>query len=709
MKKPLADKSGLFDRDPANFETDKAALEAILQAAVNVELFTIPLYMTSMYSLQGVHQITGKKSKLYEGRLWPGLAPSFNKGAFGNKPENEKAFNTIFSVFIEEMLHLQMASNLSTSLGLTPKYTQMSPVDANYAWSVYGDDKTVIPYILDFKDCVAPYDQIKVKLGALTLEQNELFLAIEAPESPEEAEPGEKKKMSAVERIKEKAEERLHQYFPEVPFKNWAPGDDLPLFGTIGHMYQCLWDYLDIEYKEKDGTIWTLFEKVYDSTALQQDLFNTAGSGHPYREYPDLETTVSGWLPDRAKEVVFKLICGITDQGEGKGISKNIRPRKGLMAVNPINQSSDDALKGDYPSYDDKGDAVIIDGKPASTHAHARYENDKTDHYERFEEIREDLESDRILTWDNWRADWPATKGGKWQASDLVTPAHVKDEYDIPSPQAVADALNRIGTPIKDGELDQKKFDENYKQFCQIATGAIAGITTVLDQFWDADVQPVSFPFPSMGGSGDRLMMCWAVFGKVPNLAVGVEPRIPGVLYHACQGMNLNPNVVTDDQCGSPQVYHNCKGSNSCKAEGGCGFVQEIGKSSNCGGSSKVQAKVQAGCPTPPSIAYSAPADNMCGGFGGCAVPISASQIYPDFTNTQGNPNVGAMELNDFTGPKFNTTTIPNDAIMFKSGDFVYDIAWEAFSKVMAHRNPDAPAPVKPAPSDIRLAFPPST
>lgn len=704
MKKPLADKSGLFDRDPANFETDKAALEAIIQAAVNVELFTIPLYMTSMYSLQGVHQITGKKSKLYEGRLWPGLAPSFRPGSLGNIAENETAFNTIFSVFIEEMLHLQMASNLATSLGVTPEFTQMSPEAANYAWSVYGEDKTVIPYIVDFKDCVAPYDKIRVKLGSLTLEQNELFLAIEAPEAPEEAEPGKPAKVSAVERIKEKAEDRIHGYFPEVPFKGWAPGDPLPLFGTIGHMYQCLWDYLDIEYKEADGRIWTLFEKIYNPAALQQDLFNTAGSGHPYREYPDLETTVSGWLPDRAKEVIFKLICGITDQGEGKGITKNIRPRMGLMAVSPVNQSSDDALKGDYPSYTDQGEPA------PSSHAHARYENDKTDHYDRFEEIKEDLLSGKILTWDNWRTDWPETKGGKWLASDLKGANYDNNTYNLPPAEEVAAALNRLGTPKNaDGSIDTEKFAANYKQFCQIATGAIAGITTVLNNFWDATKQPVNFPFPSMGGSGDRLMMCWAVYGKFPDLSIGVEPREDGVLYHACQGMNLNPDVTDDDQCGSPQVYHNCKGSNSCKAEGGCGFVQEIGKSSGCGGSSKVQAAVKGGCGAPPKVAYSAPADNMCGSFGGCAVPISASQIYPDFTNTQGQANVGTMELNDFVGSGFAVETIPNDGVMFKSGDFVYDIAWEAFSKVLAHRNPDAPAPVRPEPSDIRLAFPPST
>jgi len=704
MKKPISDKSGLFDRDPANFETDKAALEAIVQAAVNVELFTIPLYMTSMYSLQGVHQITGKKSKLYEGRLWPGLAPSFRPGSLGNIPENERAFNTIFSVFIEEMLHLQMASNLATSLGVTPEYTEMSPEAANYAWSCYGPEKTEIPYIVDFRDCVAPYDKIRVKLDSLTLEQNELFLAIEAPEAPEEVEPGQEPKVSAVERIKENADDRIHGYFPEVPFKGWEPGEPLPLFGTIGHMYQCLWDYMDIEYKEPDGRIWTLWEKMYQPAALQRDLFNTAGSSHPYREYPDLETTVSGWLPDRAKEVVFKLICGITDQGEGKGITKNIRPQL-LTAVSPVNQSSDDALKADYLNYTDKGEPA------PSSHAHARYENDKTDHYDRFKEIKDDLLSGAIVTWENWRADWPEKKGGKWLASDLMGKNYEENTYNLPPAEEVAGALNRLGNPTNaDGSPDPEKLTANYKQFCQIATGAIAGITSVLNQYWsDSTVQ---FPFPSMSGSGDRLMMCWAVFGKVPDLSVGVEPRDPNVLYHACQGMNLNNSVSDGDQCGSAQIYHNCRGSNSCKAEGGCGFVQEIGKSASCGGSSSCSAsleQVKGSCGVPPSIAYSAPADNMCQSFGGCAVPISASQIYPDFTNTQGQQNVGAMELNDFVGPDYSTKTIPNDAVTFKSGDFVYDIAWEAFTKVLAARVPAPPIPEKPKTSDIRLAFPPST
>ena len=59
-------------RDPSNRETDKAALQAIAQAAIDVELFTLPLYMVSMYSIQGMHQITSKGNDFYRGRLWPG-------------------------------------------------------------------------------------------------------------------------------------------------------------------------------------------------------------------------------------------------------------------------------------------------------------------------------------------------------------------------------------------------------------------------------------------------------------------------------------------------------------------------------------------------------------------------------------------------------------------------------------------------------------
>jgi hypothetical protein len=99
----------------------------------------------------------------------------------------------------------------------------------------------------------------------------------------------------------------------------------------------------------------------------------------------------------------------------------------------------------------------------------------------------------------------------------------------------------------------------------------------------------------------------------------------------------------------------------------------------------------------------------MCKSFGGCAVPISASQIYPQFTDQQGQPaTVGYMELNDFTGKDHKTTKLPG-SVRFEEGSFVYDIAWDAYTAVLKNRDPEAKEPVKPQPSDIRLVFPPST
>ena len=95
-------------RDPSSKETDAAALRAIAQAAIEVELFTIPLYMSAAYSIQGMHQITSKENAFYEGRLWPGPDTVADP-----KTPNERAFNTVFSVFVQEMLHLQLAANMA--------------------------------------------------------------------------------------------------------------------------------------------------------------------------------------------------------------------------------------------------------------------------------------------------------------------------------------------------------------------------------------------------------------------------------------------------------------------------------------------------------------------------------------------------------------------------------------------------------------------
>ena len=209
----------LKQRPPENKDLDKAALQALAQAAINVELFTIPLYMVSLFSIQGMHQITSKGNDFYQGRLWPGAAPSRDPEGDPEKAANNLAFNHFFSVFIDEMLHLQLASNIAKALGVMPTFTSSLLQDENYGWTCY-DNTTVIPHILDFQDTVPGYNDIRVRLDALTLEQNRLFLAIEQNEEDARGiiDP-----------------EKVGNYFPSVPFEKWEEGNteaNLPMFGT---------------------------------------------------------------------------------------------------------------------------------------------------------------------------------------------------------------------------------------------------------------------------------------------------------------------------------------------------------------------------------------------------------------------------------------------------------------------------------------------
>ncbi|HWU96447.1 MAG TPA: hypothetical protein VN029_12675, partial [Sphingomonas sp.] len=152
--------------------------------------------------------------------------------------------------------------------------------------------------------------------------------------------------------------------------------------------------------------------------------------------------------------------------------------------------------------------------------------------------------------------------------------------------------------------------------------------------------------------------------------------------------------------------------------------------------------------PTPSGPVYTAPSDNICGGFGGCAVPISAMQLYPKAGTMEvwalvgsskpvlcgtpkptpspsgcGAPKAQA-EKNLCGTPSPSPTPTPPGCgapsskkiatIDFKEGDKVEDIAFQAFAKVVAFKvngDPDKPVEglVQQPPNDLRLAYPPST
>ncbi|WP_125781129.1 ferritin-like domain-containing protein [Pseudoalteromonas rubra] len=732
---------------------DVSCVKAIAQAAINVELFTIPLYMTGLYSIYGMHQI-GDNSGLYPGRWWPGLAAKAGtvpEGRFDEydaevKPTptdvltvNEQVFNGVYSVFVEEMLHLQLASNMASKLGFTPTFTSPALINEQYGWQCYNN-QTMIPHILDFKDCDSDLDKLsrevrdyfkahfkgeslqdlRVNATELSKEQALLFLLIE--ETEEDAQ-----KIIAPQYLKPGADGRP-KYFENAPFDWWQPDyteTDLPLFGSIGHMYLCYWNYLEIQYD--DGTY--LLDELL--SPVQRDYFNVRPGDKDYKaQFPKIDGSLNPTeLPEnRYDDLKLKLINNInaiTDQGEGQGVVETICKRWGhktwakkawqsLLAqksgdkhtVEEKYQPNEDALKADYP------------GDPVSGSACARIMNKRKDHFLIFKQTLElivkysdssskhkdkdkdkDKDKERYLTWKDWHAE-----GNRW-SKDMLNPGdcdEAKEQHpDLPGVDEIVSALNNLSRT-------EKSKTETHQLFSQSAVGTIKGLTTALDRYWSG--QTNEFPGPAMGGSGDRVSICWATTGMAPDLVTGIAPQEDGVLYHACQGMSY-----TSDNVGLPpaQVFHSCKGSNDCKAQGGCGFVHSTTPGGSCGASGAKGIK-------------SAPADNKCNNLGGCAVPISASQLFPSLPADDSDgykmqlfsfygkenhfkpisyitPDSGDSQL-DCASPD-ETTPMP-----YQEGDAVYKIAWQAYCNANGLADlSTGEIPEPPKADDIRLALPPST
>ncbi len=640
------------NRDTSYIDADLSCVKAIAQACMNVELFTIPLYMTALYSVQGTHQINSKGSSLYKGRWWPGSAPAADPDT-----TNKQVFNKVYSVFIEEMLHLQLASNMASVIGVKPCFTSSALQNAEFGWTCYEKGNTQIPHILDFRDWKRPDLKDKqVILRAMNKEQAELFMAIE--ETLEEA----KLNLNNPE-----LPDGRSKYFEPAPFDWFTPSmteSDLPLFGSIGHMYLCYWSYLEITYSDQTSLLGRLL-------GLQRDQFNKPVADAS--QYPLIDMDLE--QIDTLKLRLINNINAITDQGEGGDVitdilhvwgfkswanSLKIGTKNPLGSVKEKFQPNKEALKEDYPHYNDEGQELPT----LSGIARARSDAADKDHFELFSEVLTLVQKSDYVTWDQWH------EKNSWTPEML---GH-NGAPNIPLTQEVADALNRL-----------KADPHAHKTLSQAAVGTIKGITTVLNKFWD-NSQSKQFPTPAMDGSGDRVSICWAVTGKVPDLVTGIASQKEGILYHACQGMALEKSAT--DDCASVLAYHSCKGSNDCKTQGGCGFVQSASGGGSCSGSVATSLK-------------SAPADNKCGGFGGCAVPISASQLYP-----KQKDDCYEMELFKFgPAPKHNFEPL-DEHLPYAVGDSVYSIAWQAYCHAKGLDPQQTPFP--PA-SDLRLAMPPST
>lgn len=119
-----------------------------LQHAVDLELWTIPLYMTSLYSIKGIEGVSPK-----------------------NYPKTAKLLQSVLN---EEMLHLEIACNLCNALGYSPKIN--SPI--------YSKDDG-IPF-LSPQNVPLDLSDYSVQLGPLNVSQLKLFCAIESPQKVED-------------------------------------------------------------------------------------------------------------------------------------------------------------------------------------------------------------------------------------------------------------------------------------------------------------------------------------------------------------------------------------------------------------------------------------------------------------------------------------------------------------------------------------------
>lgn len=135
-------------KNPASW--NKSDLYRHLQHALDLELWTIPLYLTALYSIRDLTKT--------------------------NPKDYPVAAKLIYSVVVQEMLHVELVCNLSNALGHAPRFKQP-----------HYDASRGIPFIHP-KHHLVP-DELKgyeVKPQALSAQCLRLFCAIELPQPLQE-------------------------------------------------------------------------------------------------------------------------------------------------------------------------------------------------------------------------------------------------------------------------------------------------------------------------------------------------------------------------------------------------------------------------------------------------------------------------------------------------------------------------------------------
>ncbi|MDC0716728.1 ferritin-like domain-containing protein [Nannocystis bainbridge] len=229
-----------------------------LQKAVYLELWTIPLYLTAAYSLQ----VPGT-----DAQHPPTLTPVRSRDN-PNRSREQLAFNNIYSIVVQEMLHLELAANLYNALfaarGHAPSFTG--------AWAPRYDGFP--PWI---------GSTLPVQLGAADATQMKLLAAVETPE----------------------------------PAADPPPDGPQAVYDSIGQFYKAIEQGLD-----------ALWDTLYDPAAEHRQKSEFADPGYPDDDYTGFSAVIAGDSAT-ARRQADQIVGAIVGQGEGSRgpfIDADLRP-----------------------------------------------------------------------------------------------------------------------------------------------------------------------------------------------------------------------------------------------------------------------------------------------------------------------------------------------------------------------------------------------
>jgi len=507
-------------RTADDLDGDAKMLKALVKLAADVELFTIPLYMTSLYSIAGIKSQTN-------GTVVPYIGPSLSYSLQGKA--SQKAYNIIYSVYIQEMLHLQLALNIGNVLGVKAELVQ-----PNYPPN--PDNPNWIPCLGELKHLnpvkYPEFAHVEATLGELNENSINMFMAIELPD-----------------------EDSLVPA-PAVPLACTPEAVATQTFGGIGNLYHIIERYMDFEYPAHEGGSYSLFEHCYTAAAssdiVQVDMFGDV--------YANMTRAITpGASVQDAYAGVKQMIAAIISEGEGSSRSNN----------NFVNKD-----------YRPGGDNAIPTDVLWDTYSH----------WARFEAVKSFYQD--VLTWPKWRFERELINPGEgpWLWTDLVTDPLATNtaKHAIGSEEVARQMADAWNTPSIGGQLNDI-LNSTFNQFLTsinnswsatqntFPMAAMKSISSRVTSVWAAGAVP-EFAKPASSGSSTSLHACQGLNTEVENGKAPGYCDCATAIAHTCAQTNSCANQggcgYLLEENGSPVTTSGpsfVPGQNTAALNGGCG------------------------------------------------------------------------------------------------------------------------------------------